>query len=94
MENSSIELDPSLKLAIAMALAHSRRRQGLPPSAATTSAHHDDSRAKSGDNSEADAIKWKNKAKQRKGEILKLKEDLKIAEGEFTFLLILRSFCI
>ncbi|XP_047947458.1 protein MULTIPOLAR SPINDLE 1 isoform X1 [Salvia hispanica] len=80
MENSSIELDPSLKLAIAMALAHSRRRQGLLPSATTTSSHHDDSRAKSGDNSEADAIKWKNKAKQRKGEILKLKEDLKIAE--------------
>ncbi|KAG6430830.1 hypothetical protein SASPL_108903 [Salvia splendens] len=83
MENSTIELDPSLKLAIAMALAHSRRRQGLPPSATTTSAHHDDSRAKSGDNSEADVIKWKNKAKQRKGEIRKLKEDLKIAEGEF-----------
>ncbi|XP_042050241.1 protein MULTIPOLAR SPINDLE 1-like isoform X7 [Salvia splendens] len=80
MENSTIELDPSLKLAIAMALAHSRRRQGLPPSATTTSAHHDDSRAKSGDNSEADVIKWKNKAKQRKGEIRKLKEDLKIAE--------------
>ncbi|XP_057767808.1 protein MULTIPOLAR SPINDLE 1 isoform X2 [Salvia miltiorrhiza] len=82
MEDSSKELDPSLKLAIAVALAHSRRRQGLPPpSATTTSARDDDSREKCGDNSEPDAIKWKNKAKQRKREILKLKEDLKIAEG-------------
>ncbi|XP_020550918.1 protein MULTIPOLAR SPINDLE 1 [Sesamum indicum] len=31
-------------------------------------------------NSESDAIKWKRKAKQRKEEILRLKEDLKIAE--------------
>lgn len=62
MENPSAELDPSLKLALAMAFIHSKRRQNLPPPfPATTSARDDDSRAKSGDNSEPDAIKWKIK---------------------------------
>ncbi|KAK4415190.1 protein MULTIPOLAR SPINDLE 1 [Sesamum alatum] len=67
------DLNPSLKLAIAVAIAESRRRQKLPPPppAASTAAC---------DNSESDAIKWKRKAKQRKEEILRLKEDLKIAE--------------
>ncbi|KAH6779367.1 hypothetical protein C2S52_010604 [Perilla frutescens var. hirtella] len=70
------DLDPSLKFAIAMAIVESRRLQRLPP----PSARDDDSQAKSGDNSESDAIKWKRKAKLREEEILKLKEDLKIAE--------------
>ncbi|KAI3444038.1 hypothetical protein Pfo_000703 [Paulownia fortunei] len=75
------DLNPSLKLAIAMAIVQSRRRQKLPPPPATTTAAcNGDSQAFCGNNSESDAIKWKRKAKQRKEEILRLKEDLKIAE--------------
>ncbi|KAL8040867.1 hypothetical protein ABFX02_10G128200 [Erythranthe guttata] len=76
------DLDPSLKLALALAIVKTRRRQKLPSSAATTAAAaaNGDSQGISGDNSKSDAIKWKTKAKQRKEEILRLKEDLKIAE--------------
>ncbi|KAL9154587.1 hypothetical protein ABFS82_10G125800 [Erythranthe guttata] len=79
------DLDPSLKLALALAIVKTRRRQKLPSSSAATAAAaaaaaNGDSQGISGDNSKSDAIKWKTKAKQRKEEILRLKEDLKIAE--------------
>ncbi|KAK4337698.1 hypothetical protein RND71_042185 [Anisodus tanguticus] len=78
--------DESLKLAIAMALVRSKLLHKPPappppppyssasavpqPAAASSSAppHSDD------------ALKWKRKAKERKREILRLKEDLKVAE--------------
>lgn len=68
MENPAVQadgdLDPSLKLAIAMAVIQSRRRQRIPPpSAYPTSARDGDSQAKSGHNSESDAIKWKIKVR-------------------------------
>ncbi|KAK6136412.1 hypothetical protein DH2020_029833 [Rehmannia glutinosa] len=73
------DLNPSLKLAIAMAIVESRRRQKIShPSATTTAACN----GENGNNSESDAIKWKRKAKQRKEEIIRLKEDLKISEGK------------
>ncbi|GFQ03910.1 hypothetical protein PHJA_002534800 [Phtheirospermum japonicum] len=76
------DLNPSLKLAIAMAIVESRRLQKLHPSATTDAACNGDShpQAVSGNNSESDAIKWKRKAKQLKEEIIRLKEDLRIAE--------------
>ncbi|KAL8493087.1 hypothetical protein ACS0TY_024345 [Phlomoides rotata] len=61
-------MSASLKFAMAMAIIESRRRQKLPSSSTTTQA------------SESDAVRWKRKAKERKEEIRKLKEDLKIAE--------------
>ncbi|KAL6558141.1 hypothetical protein OROMI_018491 [Orobanche minor] len=85
MENlakqANADLNPSLKLAIAMAIVESRRRKKLPPPPSTTdAARNADSQVLCGNNSESDAIKWKRKAKQRKEEIIRLKEDLKIAE--------------
>ncbi|KAL6525377.1 hypothetical protein OROHE_015684 [Orobanche hederae] len=85
MENlakqANSDLNPSLKLAIAMAIVESRRRKKLPPPPSTTdAARNADSQVLCGNNSESDAIKWKRKAKQRKEEIIRLKEDLKIAE--------------
>ncbi|KAL6555166.1 hypothetical protein OROGR_006424 [Orobanche gracilis] len=74
------DLNPSLKLAIAMAIVESRRRKKLPPPSTTDAARKADSQVLCGNNSESDAIKWKRKAKQRKEEIIRLKEDLKIAE--------------
>ncbi|CAA0814701.1 multipolar spindle 1 [Striga hermonthica] len=66
-----------------MAIVESRRRRKIPPPSATTEAAGDsDSQAVRGNHSESDAIKWKTKAKQRKEEIIRLKEDLKIAEGK------------
>ncbi|KAK6156626.1 hypothetical protein DH2020_010874 [Rehmannia glutinosa] len=52
------DLNPSLKLAIAMAIVESRRRQKIShPSATTTAACN----GENGNNSESDAIKWKRK---------------------------------
>lgn len=64
MENPAMQaesdLDPSLKLALAVSVAQSRRLQGLPPQPAT-SASACASRAEPGGNSEPDAIKWRRK---------------------------------
>ncbi|KAL3840668.1 hypothetical protein ACJIZ3_025259 [Penstemon smallii] len=68
-------VNPSFKLALAMTILQSRRRQKSSSSSATAD-------PSSGINAaESDPIKWKRKAKQRKEEILRLKEDLKHAEG-------------
>ncbi|GER39519.1 multipolar spindle 1 [Striga asiatica] len=57
------DLNPSLKLAVAMAIVESRRRRKIPPPSATTEAAGDgDSQAVRGTNSESDAIKWKTKS--------------------------------
>lgn len=67
--------DESFKLAIAMALVRSKllhkppAATPVPPSSCPPLSHSDD------------AVKWKQKAKERKREILRLKEDLKVAEG-------------
>ncbi|XP_004242989.2 protein MULTIPOLAR SPINDLE 1 [Solanum lycopersicum] len=66
--------DESFKLAIAMALVRSKllhkppAATPAPPSSCPPLSHSDD------------AVKWKRKAKERKREILRLKEDLKVAE--------------
>ncbi|KAB1228290.1 hypothetical protein CJ030_MR6G022927 [Morella rubra] len=58
--------DQSLKLAVAISLLRSKFLQNQPPQA---------------DRSESDALRWKRKAKERKQELLRLREDLKEAEG-------------
>lgn len=58
------DLDPSLKFAIAMAIAKTRRLHGLRASSATTTttaAANGGTQAICGDNSESDANKWKRK---------------------------------
>lgn len=65
MENlakqANADLNPSLKLAIAMAIVESRRRKKFPPSSTTDAARNADSQVLCGNNSESDAIKWKRK---------------------------------
>ncbi|GFS36062.1 multipolar spindle 1 [Actinidia rufa] len=69
-QQASTDADTSLKFAIAMALLRSKLVQKVPlnhpPSPSATS--------------ESNAQKWKRKAKERKRELLRLKEDLKQAE--------------
>ncbi|XP_073298364.1 protein MULTIPOLAR SPINDLE 1-like isoform X1 [Primulina huaijiensis] len=69
------DLNPHMKLALAIAILKSRRH---PSSAAT--ADKVQSQPSCSNISESDAIKWKRKSKQRKKEITRLKEDLKLAE--------------
>ncbi|KAH7854240.1 hypothetical protein Vadar_011633 [Vaccinium darrowii] len=65
--------DTSLKLAITMALLRSKLLQKPAP---PPPQHHPSSSS----TSESNALKWKRKAKDRKQELLRLKEDLKQAE--------------
>ncbi|GLT49573.1 hypothetical protein SLA2020_231220 [Shorea laevis] len=58
--------DQSLKLAVAISLLRSKILEKQPPP--------------SGEPSESDALRWKRKAKERKQELLRLREDLKEAE--------------
>lgn len=69
-EQAKSDSDQSLKLAIAMALLRSKilRKKSSPNSSSSTVP------------SESDAQRWKRKAKERKKELLRLKEDLKEAE--------------
>ncbi|XP_073031219.1 protein MULTIPOLAR SPINDLE 1-like isoform X1 [Primulina eburnea] len=69
------DLNPRMKLAMAIAILNSRRH---PSSVAT--ANKVQSQTSCSNVSESDAIKWKRKSKQRKEEIMRLKEDLKLAE--------------
>ncbi|XP_042966137.1 protein MULTIPOLAR SPINDLE 1 isoform X1 [Carya illinoinensis] len=57
--------DQSLKLALAISLLRSKLIQNRPPPA---------------DRNESDTLRWKRKAKERKQELLRLREDLKEAE--------------
>ncbi|XP_040997931.1 protein MULTIPOLAR SPINDLE 1 isoform X2 [Juglans microcarpa x Juglans regia] len=57
--------DQSLKLALAISLLRSKFIQNRPPPT---------------DRNESDALRWKRKAKERKQELLRLREDLKEAE--------------
>ncbi|XAR66742.1 hypothetical protein NMG60_11013066 [Bertholletia excelsa] len=65
----------SLKIAIAMTLLRSKLVQRLPPL-------RTDDCPSSLSNCESNSQKWKRKAKERKLEILRLKEDLKLAEDK------------
>ncbi|KAI8565729.1 hypothetical protein RHMOL_Rhmol03G0283900 [Rhododendron molle] len=67
-EQPKTDSDTSLKLAIAMALVRSKLLQKPPPHQQHPSI------------SESNALKWKRKAKERKQELLRLREDLKQAE--------------
>ncbi|KAG8372551.1 hypothetical protein BUALT_Bualt12G0077800 [Buddleja alternifolia] len=60
-KQANSDLDPSLKLAIAMAIVQSRRRQKPPSSATTAAACNGDSQAFCSNTSESDPIKWKRK---------------------------------
>lgn len=75
-QNSTDEASNKLKMAIAVALFKSKLLQNQK--------HPSDSVPKEdapAENSQSDdALKWKRKAKERKREILRLQEDLKIAE--------------
>ncbi|XP_060171754.1 protein MULTIPOLAR SPINDLE 1 isoform X2 [Lycium barbarum] len=66
-EQEKSDSDESLKLAVAMAIVRSKllHKPLSPPRQPSSS---------------VDALKWKQKAKERKREILRLKEDLKVAE--------------
>ncbi|XP_059292585.1 protein MULTIPOLAR SPINDLE 1-like isoform X2 [Lycium ferocissimum] len=66
-EQEKSKSDESLKLAVAMAIVRSNllHKSPAPPPQPSSS---------------VDALKWKQKAKERKREILRLKEDLKVAE--------------
>ncbi|KAB1211970.1 hypothetical protein CJ030_MR5G023722 [Morella rubra] len=68
--------DQSLKLAVAISLLRSKFLQNQPPQA---------------DRSESDALRWKRKAKERKQELLRLREDLKEAEDGSQYDLFPRS---
>ncbi|KAH0654772.1 hypothetical protein KY285_029654 [Solanum tuberosum] len=81
--------DESLKLAIAMALVRSKllhkppAATPAPPSSSTAAVPQPAAAASSSCaplSHSDDAVKWKQKAKERKREILRLKEDLKVAE--------------
>ncbi|XP_058206993.1 protein MULTIPOLAR SPINDLE 1 isoform X2 [Rhododendron vialii] len=67
-EQTKTDSDTSLRLAIAMALVRSKLLQKPPPHQQHPST------------SESNALKWKRKAKERKQELLRLREDLKQAE--------------
>ncbi|KAL4654410.1 hypothetical protein ACB092_01G376300 [Castanea dentata] len=58
--------DESLKFALALSLLRSKLHQNQPPPPSNLS--------------DSDALRWKRKAKERKQEILRLREDLKEAE--------------
>ncbi|KAM3336966.1 protein MULTIPOLAR SPINDLE 1 [Capsicum galapagoense] len=83
-EQAKSNSDESLKLAVAMAILRSKLLH-KPPSApppppppySFTAAAATAAAASSSDD---DALKWKRKAKERKQEIVRLKEDLKVAE--------------
>ncbi|CAN4113256.1 unnamed protein product [Withania somnifera] len=80
-EQSKNDSDESLKLAIAMALVRSKlvhKPLAAPPSSATAAVPQPSADVASSHSD--DALKWKRKAKERKQEILRLKEDLKVAE--------------
>ncbi|KAH0649707.1 uncharacterized protein [Solanum tuberosum] len=81
--------DESFKLAIAMALVRSKllhkppAATPAPPSSSTAAVPQPAAAASSSCaplSHSDDAVKWKQKAKERKREILRLKEDLKVAE--------------
>ncbi|CAK7338168.1 unnamed protein product [Dovyalis caffra] len=62
--------DQSLKFAVAISLLRSKLLQKQPPQNPT----------RNNPPSESDALRWKRKAKERKQELLRLREDLKEAE--------------
>lgn len=66
------DLNPHMKLALAISILKSRRHPAP--------ADKVQSQSSCSNVSESDAIKWKRKCKQRKEEITRLKEDLKLAE--------------
>ncbi|KAL6984925.1 hypothetical protein U1Q18_018306 [Sarracenia purpurea var. burkii] len=70
-QKAQADSNASLKLAIAMALLRSKLVQKPPPHPNHPS---------SSSTSESNAQKWKRKAKERKQELVRLKEDLKQAE--------------
>ncbi|KAK6783603.1 hypothetical protein RDI58_017057 [Solanum bulbocastanum] len=81
--------DESFKLAVAMALVRSKllhkppAATPAPPSSSTAAVPQPAAAASSSCaplSHSDDAVKWKQKAKERKREILRLKEDLKVAE--------------
>ncbi|KAF5956747.1 hypothetical protein HYC85_003972 [Camellia sinensis] len=77
-EQAKTDSNTSLKLAITMALLRSKLLQKLPPPPPPPPPHlHHPSASPS---SQSTSQKWKRKAKDRKQELLRLKEDLKQAE--------------
>ncbi|KAK9274974.1 hypothetical protein L1049_022231 [Liquidambar formosana] len=70
-EQTKTDSNQSLKVAIAMALLRSKFLQNQPPPNPSSSSSAPD---------ESDAQRWKRKAKERKQELLRLKEDLMEAE--------------
>ncbi|CAN4084400.1 unnamed protein product [Withania somnifera] len=75
--------DESLKLAIAMALVRSKLLHKPPASSSAVpqpAAVVAESSTSAPPSHSDDALKWKRKAKERKLEILRLNEDLKVAE--------------
>ncbi|CAK9168876.1 unnamed protein product [Ilex paraguariensis] len=81
-QQTKADQNQSLKLAIAMALLRSKLIQNQkpppPPPPTTTDFQPFSSPAPS----QPQGLKWKRKAKERKQEILRLKEDLKEAEDD------------
>ncbi|XP_028793963.1 LOW QUALITY PROTEIN: protein MULTIPOLAR SPINDLE 1 [Neltuma alba] len=67
-ESTSVKDDESLKLAIAISLLRSKAQQEKRKEPNTL------------DPSQSDALRWKQKAKERKQELLRLREDLKEAQ--------------
>ncbi|KAF3657918.1 putative pentatricopeptide repeat-containing protein-like [Capsicum annuum] len=78
-EQAKSNSDESLKLAVAMAILRSKLLH-KPPSAQPPPPPPYSSTAAAASSSDDDALKWKRKAKERKQEIVRLKEDLKVAE--------------
>ncbi|CAL5328249.1 unnamed protein product [Camellia sinensis] len=76
-EQAKTDSNTSLKLAITMALLRSKLLQKLPPPPPPPPHLHHPSASPS---SQSTSQKWKRKAKDRKQELLRLKEDLKQAE--------------
>ncbi|XP_052182710.1 protein MULTIPOLAR SPINDLE 1 [Diospyros lotus] len=78
-EEQRAKTDPntSMKLAIAMALLRSKLIREQPAPAPAPPPDHP---PPSSSTSESDALKWRRKAKERKQELLRLKEDLRQAE--------------
>ncbi|MCD9639723.1 hypothetical protein HAX54_024431 [Datura stramonium] len=82
-EQSKSNSDESLKLAIAVAFVRSKLLQkhpAAPPPPPPSSSAVAASSSSAPHSHSDDALKWKRKAKERKREILRLKEDLKVAE--------------
>ncbi|GMP35928.1 hypothetical protein CsSME_00008201 [Camellia sinensis var. sinensis] len=75
-EQMKADSNTSLKLAITMALLRSKLLQKLPPPPPPPHLHH----PSASPSSQSTSQKWKRKAKDRKQELLRLKEDLKQAE--------------